>query len=147
MCRLIVNIVLFTTLLAGAGWAGNRPDIHGSSAKARAASEQFLAENAKKQSVISLASGLQYRVIDDGSGLKPRRGDRVSVEYRGTLIDDSQFESSYPTGAPSTFWLEDAIPGLQEALLRMQEGAHWEVYIPAPLATGKRIAQAGHVLV
>jgi hypothetical protein len=147
MHRLIINSLLCSVLLAGVGWAGKPPDIHGGSAKARVAARQFLTENAQKEGVISLPDGLQYRVIDSGSGIKPRPGDRVSVQYRGTLIDGSEFESSYPTGAPSTFWLEHAIPGLQEALLRMEEGAHWEVYIPARLATGKRVAQAGHALV
>ena len=80
---------------------------------------QFLAENAKKEGVISLPSGLQYKVIESGSGIKPRPGDRVTVHYRGTLINGSEFEYSYPTGAPAIVWLEDAIPGFQYALASM----------------------------
>ena len=147
MQRPVINALLCSVLLAGAGWAGEKPDIHGGSAKARAAARQFLAENAKQEGVINLPSGLQYKVIESGSGIKPRPGDRVTVEYRGTLIDGSEFESSYPSGAPGTFWLEDTIPGLREALQRMEEGARWEVYIPAGLAEGKQVARAGHVLV
>jgi len=74
---------------------------------------QFLAENAKKEGVISLPSGLQYKVIESGRGIKPRPGDRVTVHYRGTLINGHEFENSYPTGAPAIVWLEDAIPGFQ----------------------------------
>ena len=139
--------LLSSVLLAGVAWAGETPDIHGSSAKARAAAQQFLAENAQKDGVISLPSGVQYKVLESGSGTKPRPGDRMAVDYRGTLIDGSEFESSYPGGAPAMLWLEDAIPGLQEALRLMKEGAHWEVYIPAAMAEGKEVALAGHVLV
>jgi FKBP-type peptidyl-prolyl cis-trans isomerase FklB len=101
-------------------------------------SEVFLAENAKKEGVTVLPSGLQYKVIEAGSGKKPTTGSTVTVHYRGRLIDGTEFDSSYERGEPATFPVVGVIPGWTEALQLMQEGAKWELVIPTDLAYGER---------
>jgi len=101
-------------------------------------SHAFLAENAKKEGVVTLDSGLQYRVIKAGEGSSPKTTDSVSVNYRGTLIDGTEFDSSYDLNKPATFQLKKVIKGWREALPLMKEGAKWELYIPPELAYGKR---------
>ena len=101
-------------------------------------SQAFLAENAKKEGVVTLDSGLQYRVIKAGEGNSPQATSSVSVNYRGTLVDGTEFDSSYDRGKPATFQLNKVIKGWREALLLMKEGAKWELYIPPELAYGKR---------
>ena len=101
-------------------------------------SQAFLAENAKKEGVVTLDSGLQYRVIQAGEGKSPQATDSVSVNYRGSLIDGTEFDSSYQLGKPATFQLKKVIKGWREALPLMKEGARWELYIPPQLAYGKR---------
>jgi FKBP-type peptidyl-prolyl cis-trans isomerase len=98
--------------------------------------EAFLAENAKKEGVKVTDSGLQYKVITAGKGDSPTRDSQVSVHYRGTLLDGTEFDSSYRRGQPAEFGVTQVIPGWTEALLMMQEGDKWEVYIPANLAYG-----------
>jgi FKBP-type peptidyl-prolyl cis-trans isomerase FklB len=98
----------------------------------------FLAENAKKEGVVTLESGLQYKVIKAGEGKSPKATDSVSVNYSGTLIDGTEFDSSYDRGKPVTFQLKKVIKGWREALQLMKEGAKWELYIPPELAYGKR---------
>ena len=102
------------------------------------AGEAFLAENAKRDGVVSLPSGLQYRVLEPGSGKQPAATDTVTVHYRGTLIDGTEFDSSYSRNKPATFRADRVIPGWQEALQLMQEGAKWELFIPAKLGYGER---------
>lgn len=101
-------------------------------------SQAFLAENAKKEGVVTLDSGLQYRVIKAGEGKSPQATDRISVNYRGTLIDGTEFDSSHARGKPATFQLKKVIKGWREALPLMKKGAKWELYIPPGLAYGKR---------
>jgi FKBP-type peptidyl-prolyl cis-trans isomerase FklB len=101
-------------------------------------SQAFLAENAKKDGVITLDSGLQYRKIKDGSGKSPQTSGSITVNYRGTLIDGTEFDSSYERGKPSTYQMKKVIKGWREALLLMKEGDKWELYIPTELAYGKR---------
>jgi FKBP-type peptidyl-prolyl cis-trans isomerase FklB len=101
-------------------------------------SHAFLAENAKKEGVVTLESGLQYRVIKAGEGNSPQATSSVNVNYRGTLIDGTEFDSSYERGKPVTFQLKKVIKGWREALPLMKEGAKWELYIPPELAYGKR---------
>ena len=101
-------------------------------------SQAFLAENGKKEGVVTLPSGLQYKEILAGEGKSPSATDSVSVNYRGTLIDGTQFDSSYERGKPSTFKTNRVIKGWSEALQLMKEGAKWELYIPPELAYGKR---------
>ena len=98
--------------------------------------EEFLAANAEKEGVVVTDSGLQYRVITEGTGAKPTSSDKVTVNYRGTLIDGSEFDSSYSRGKPATFGVGQVIPGWTEALQLMSEGSKWELYIPADLAYG-----------
>lgn len=98
----------------------------------------YLAENGKKEGVVTLPSGLQYKVLTPGTGKKPKAADTVTVHYRGTLIDGSEFDSSIKRNEPATFPVSGVIPGWTEALQLMQEGAKWQLVIPASLAYGER---------
>ncbi|MEW8507337.1 MAG: FKBP-type peptidyl-prolyl cis-trans isomerase [Candidatus Thiodiazotropha sp.] len=98
----------------------------------------FLAANALKEGVVSLENGLQYRIIRAGSGASPSAEQTVEVNYRGRLINGSEFDSSYARGKPAQFKLSGVVPGFKEALTRMKPGAKWEVFMPAALAYGKK---------
>lgn len=98
----------------------------------------FLAENKKKEGVITLSSGLQYKVINEGSGAIPKLTDKVTVHYRGTLIDGTEFDSSYSRGQPVTFPVNGVIAGWKEALQLMKSGSKWQLFIPPTLAYGER---------
>ncbi len=100
--------------------------------------EAFLAENKKKEGVITLPSGLQYKVIKEGEGKTPIATDMVTVHYRGTLIDGKEFDSSYTRGQPVTFPVKGVIPGFSEALQLMKVGSKWQLFIPSNLAYGER---------
>lgn len=100
--------------------------------------EAFFAENKKKEGVIPLQSGLQYKVIKAGTGKKPKATDKVTVQYRGTLLDGTEFDSSYRRGQPASFPVSGVIPGWSEALQLMEEGAKWQLFIPPNLAYGER---------
>ena len=100
-------------------------------------SQAFLAENGKKEGVQTLPSGLQYRVIQAGEGKTPGVDDSVTVHYRGTLIDGTEFDSSHKRGKPATFPVKKVIKGWKEALQLMKEGAKWELFVPPDLAYGK----------
>jgi FKBP-type peptidyl-prolyl cis-trans isomerase FklB len=106
--------------------------------KNKAVGEKFLAENAKKEGVKTLPSGLQYKEITPGKGKSPKSTDTVTTNYRGTLIDGTEFDSSYKRGQPATFPVTGVIPGWTEALQLMKEGAKWELYLPSNLAYGER---------
>ena len=106
--------------------------------KNKADGETFLAENAKKEGVKTLPSGLQYKEIKPGTGKSPKATDNVTVHYRGTLIDGTEFDSSYKRGEPATVELPDMIPGWIEALPLMKEGAKWQLFVPSMLAYGER---------
>ena len=108
--------------------------------KNKAEGEAFLAENKKKEGVKTLPSGLQYKVIKAGTGKKPTLTDTVTAHYRGTLIDGTEFDSSYLRGQPATFPLRGVIPGWTEALQLMAMGAKWQLFIPSNLAYGERVA-------
>lgn len=96
----------------------------------------FLAANAEREDVLVLPSGLQYRVMRAGTGPAPAATDSVRVHYRGTLIDGTEFDSSYTRGQPATFPVGGVIRGWTEGLQLMQEGAKWELFIPSTLAYG-----------
>jgi FKBP-type peptidyl-prolyl cis-trans isomerase FklB len=98
----------------------------------------FLAENQKKEGVRTLPSGLQYLVLAEGTGKTPKKGDNVTVHYRGTLINGTEFESAYGRPVAPTFQVEGLIPGWSEALLMMKEGAKWRLFIPPNLAYGEK---------
>ncbi len=100
--------------------------------------EAFLAENKKKEGVITLPSGLQYKVIKEGEGKTPIATDMVTVHYRGTLIDGKEFDSSYTRGQPVTFPVKGVIPGFSEALQLMKVGSKWQLFIPSNLSYGER---------
>ena len=104
----------------------------------KAAGEAFLAENAKRAEVKTTESGLQYEVVNEGTGEKPAASDTVVVHYTGTLIDGTVFDSSVERGTPATFGVTQVIPGWVEALQLMQVGAKWRLYIPSDLAYGPR---------
>jgi len=108
------------------------------SEKNKADGEKFLAENAKKEGVKSLPSGLQYREITPGKGKSPKATDTVTTHYKGTLIDGTEFDSSYKRGEPATFPVAGVIKGWTEALQLMKEGAKWQLFIPPNLAYGER---------
>ncbi len=98
--------------------------------------EAFLAENAKKDGVVALENGLQYKVLVEGTGPKPALSNTVEVNYRGTLLDGTEFDSSYKRGESISFPLTGVIEGWREALQLMPEGSKWELYIPSDLAYG-----------
>lgn len=104
--------------------------------------ERFLAENKSKPGVVTLPSGLQYKVIKEGTGAKPKPTDTVEVNYRGTLIDGKEFDSSYKRGEPTTFPLNRVIPGWVEGIGLMSVGSKYEFYIPSNLAYGAQGAGA-----
>ena len=106
-------------------------------AQNKVSGETFLAENAKKEGVVTLPSGLQYQVITEGSGKKPSATDRVQCHYEGTLIDGTIFDSSIKRGEPAVFGVNQVIKGWVEALQLMQEGAKWRLYIPYDMAYGE----------
>jgi len=108
------------------------------SEKNKADGEKFLAENAKKAGVKVLPSGLQYKVIAPGTGKSPKATDTVTTQYKGTLIDGTEFDSSYKRGEPATFPVSGVIPGWTEALQLMKEGAKWQLFLPPGLAYGER---------
>jgi len=100
--------------------------------------EAFLAKNKGAKGVKTTASGLQYKVLTAGTGKKPGPEDTVTVNYRGTLIDGTEFDSSYKRGQPATFPVKGVIPGWTEALQLMATGSKWILYIPSGLAYGDR---------
>ncbi len=104
----------------------------------RRAGESFLAENAKRPEVVVLPSGLQYEVLAEGTGRKPKATDKVQCHYHGTLIDGQVFDSSIQRGTPAVFGVNQVIPGWVEALQLMPEGSRWKLYIPSNLAYGEQ---------
>jgi len=107
-------------------------------AKAAKEGEAFLAANAAKPGVVTLPSGLQYKVVTAGTGKKPAATDTVVVHYRGTLTDGTEFDSSYKRNQPAKFKVNQVIPGWTEALQLMPVGSKWQLVIPAKLAYGER---------
>lgn len=106
----------------------------------RQAGVDYLADNAKREGVVTLPSGLQYEVISEGSGATPTASSTVQTHYEGTLISGEVFDSSYKRGQPAEFPVGGVIAGWTEALQLMKEGAKWRLYIPSELAYGARAA-------
>lgn len=106
--------------------------------KALKEGEEFLAKNKTEPGVVTTASGLQYKVIKAGKGKKPTAKDSVSVHYRGTLLDGTEFDSSHKRGQPASFPVAGVIPGWIEALQLMPVGSTWTLYIPSKLAYAER---------
>jgi len=107
--------------------------------------EAFLAQNKTKDGVKTLASGLQYKVLAPGKGKSPKASDTVTVNYRGTLIDGTEFDSSYKRGQPASFPVNGVIKGWTEALQLMKEGSKWQLVIPANLAYGENGTPGGPI--
>jgi FKBP-type peptidyl-prolyl cis-trans isomerase len=99
--------------------------------------EAFLAANKGKEGVVSLPSGLQYKILTAGTGKKPTLDDQVVCNYRGTLIDGTEFDSSYKSNQPATFPVKGVIKGWTEALQLMPVGSKWQLFVPAELAYGE----------
>jgi len=104
--------------------------------KNKATADKFLASNKTKTGVKVTDSGLQYQVITEGKGVLPKDTDRVKVHYKGTLIDGTEFDSSYKRNNPATFGVRGVIKGWTEALLLMKTGAKWKLFVPPELAYG-----------
>jgi FKBP-type peptidyl-prolyl cis-trans isomerase len=107
--------------------------------KNRRAVEAFVAENAKKEGVVTLPSGLQYKILKQGDGKMPMLDDHVVCQYRGTLIDGTEFDSSYKHDKPSTFPVKGVMPGWAQALQLMPVGSKWQIFIPPQLAYGEKV--------
>ncbi len=105
-------------------------------AKNQQEGEAFLAKNGKEAGIVTLPSGLQYKIVNPGAGTSPTATDTVTVNYEGTLINGTVFDSSYKRGQPATFKVNQVIKGWQEALQLMKPGATWMLYIPSNLAYG-----------
>jgi FKBP-type peptidyl-prolyl cis-trans isomerase len=100
--------------------------------------DQFLADNKARRDIVTLASGLQYRIISPGFGRSPRENEIVSLNYRGTLIDGTEIDSSFTRGEPAEFSMSSIMKGWKEALLLMPAGAKWQLFVPSELAYGER---------
>lgn len=100
--------------------------------------EEFLAKNKLEPGVVTLTSGLQYRILEEGTGKKPKLANKVEAHYRGTLLDGTEFDSSYKRNRPLVIGVRGVIKGWTEALQLMPVGSKWELYIPSELAYGKR---------
>ena len=107
--------------------------------------DAFLAENKTKDGVVTLPSGLQYKILKEGTGPKPTTTDTVVCNYKGTLLDNTEFDSSYKRGQPATFPVSGVIKGWTEALQLMPVGSKWELFVPADLAYGARGGPGGGI--
>lgn len=132
--RRLAAVVLMLLLCACSGGAERAAEAE----KNRQQGAAFLAENAKVEGVVVRPSGLQYKVIREGTGAKPAAADTVTVHYRGTLIDGREFDSSYARGEPASFALNGVIKGWTEGLQLMSVGGHYRFFIPATLGYGRR---------
>ena len=112
------------------------------SQEGKQAGTAFLADNKKKEGVVTLPSGLQYKILKEGTGKKPVLDDTVVCQYRGTLINGTEFDSSYKRGQPATFPVKGVIKGWTEALQLMPAGSKWQLFIPPELAYGEAGAGA-----
>jgi FKBP-type peptidyl-prolyl cis-trans isomerase len=106
--------------------------------KNKKAGEDFVAQNAKKDGVVTLPSGLQYKVLQEGDGKKPTLEDNVVCQYRGTLVDGTEFDSSYKQNKPATFPVKSVIKGWREAIQLMPVGSKWQLVVPPQLGYGER---------
>ena len=118
--------------------AGRQKEFKEAAEKNLAEGKTFMEANAKKEGVKTLPSGLQYKVLAEGKGGMPKLTDEVTVNYRGALVDGTEFDSSYSRGNPLTFRVDKVIRGWSEALPLMKEGSKWQLFIPPGLAYGER---------
>ncbi len=139
--KLLLNDQQMSETLAGVSKiiAAKSPELMKQDAERnRQEGEAFLAQNSRKDGVRTLPSGLQYRVMRAGTGRTPKLTDTVSVNYRGTFIDGTEFDSSYRRGQPFVFQVNKMIKGWVEALQMMSVGAKWQLFIPSRLAYGEQ---------
>ena len=115
-----------------------RQDEEAKAADNKAKGDAFLAENAKKDGVVALPDGLQYKILTAGQGKKPAESDTVLCNYKGTFLDGTEFDSSAKAGKPVPFEVKNVIPGFKEVLQLMPVGSKWQVFVPASLAYGER---------
>ena len=113
-------------------------DLKGKADKNLADAKAFMEENKKKEGVKTLPSGLQYKILAEGSGKTPKATDEITVNYKGSLVDGSEFDNSYKRGVPASFRLDKVIRGWTEALQLMKEGSKWQLFIPPELGYGER---------
>jgi FKBP-type peptidyl-prolyl cis-trans isomerase FklB len=118
--------------------AARQKELKEKAEKNLAESKAFLEENKKKEGVKILPSGLEYKVLTEGSGKMPKAEDTVTVHYKGALIDGTEFDSSFKRGQPATFKVNGVIKGWSEALQLMKEGSKWQLFIPPELGYGER---------
>ncbi|MBJ7320004.1 MAG: FKBP-type peptidyl-prolyl cis-trans isomerase [Brevundimonas sp.] len=132
---LLANLLGAVLMLAG---CGRSAPVDPNAGKAEAAA--FMEKNAKEEGVQTLASGLQYRVVQAGpaGGVSPDRNDLVKVDYEGKLVDDTVFDSSFARGAPAVFTPETVVPGWTEALQKMHVGDEWILFVPPALGYGEQ---------
>jgi FKBP-type peptidyl-prolyl cis-trans isomerase FklB len=117
----------------------------GAADKNKKEGDAFLAANKAKAGVVTLPSGLQYKVVKEGTGKSPKATDTVSTHYRGTLLDGTEFDSSYKRGEPASFPVNGVIPGWTEALQKMKIGSKWQLFIPGELAYGENPPQGSPI--
>jgi FKBP-type peptidyl-prolyl cis-trans isomerase FklB len=118
--------------------AARQKDLEGVAEKNLSEGKAFLKENKKKEGVRTLPSGLQYKVLAEGSGKTPKAADSVTVNYRGTFINGTEFDNSYKRGGPATLEVGRVVRGWSEALQMMKEGSRWQLFIPPELGYGER---------
>ncbi len=133
--KAILTILLAVWCIASSGLAAGAESVM---EKNQAAGETYLAENKKKEGVVTTASGLQYKVLKEGTGDQPKATDSVKVHYKGTSIDGKEFDSSYARGEPISFPLNGVIKGWTEGVQLMKVGSKFQFVIPSELAYGKR---------
>jgi FKBP-type peptidyl-prolyl cis-trans isomerase len=146
MTKTMTTLALAALIAAGGAVAADAPDAGDGKKRPGienelglvAEGQQFLEANAKKEGVTTTESGLQYKVIEEGSGKSPGPGDTVTVNYTGTLVDGTEFDSSAKHGGPATFKLDAVIKGWSEGLQLMKEGGKTRLFIPQKLAYGDR---------
>ena len=132
-----IKLILALIIGLGIGFSGYFMDKTESPEVSKAKGEAFLAENAKKDNIITTASGLQYEILKKGEGASPTSKSRVTVHYLGTNIDGEEFDSSYRRGEPTTFPLNQVIAGWTEGIQLMNNGAKYRFFIPSHLAYGE----------
>ena len=132
-----IKLILALIIGLGIGFSGYFMDKTESPEVSKAKGEAFLAENAKKDNIITTASGLQYEILKKGEGASPTSKSRVTVHYLGTNIDGEEFDSSYRRGEPTAFPLNQVIAGWTEGIQLMNNGAKYRFFIPSHLAYGE----------
>jgi FKBP-type peptidyl-prolyl cis-trans isomerase FklB len=118
--------------------AARQKDLKEKADKNLSEGKAFMEANKKKEGVKTLPSGLEYKVLKEGSGKTPKTTDEVTVNYKASLIDGTEFDNSYKKGTPITFQVDKVIPGLKEAIQSMKEGSKWQLFIPPELGYGER---------